>query len=398
MKWKINDDFLITVIYILSGVMMVGQFLGIHFITSIAYALSFVFVWGVWALHLKKCRIIDILSMIIIGMSFLSVIITCSDISTTYFLNWIIFSSVFVYFSVCLKIKIQFKTFRRLFLINSIVVLFCCMAYVVRYNTAFYVTNTGIKYLKFDFYNPNCLALFLFCIALVEILNKFVSQKWYLLKQGFIIVLFSILIAQTLSRTVLIAFAFFVIIFVIFKRKKKYFLPSSMVFNSFVAVFPLIFAFAYMILIENVINNGLFKFLITEGKGLDSRQLVWDYAFELIKKSPFIGSYGDILESTMFSQMHNSHLNVLASYGIFAFALVVVFLIFVLREASINSKESNMELSVWAFIICLLLGSGEAILFSGGLSFYLLVGQFLLFTNVQTESEGGLMCDVAFEK
>ena len=65
-----------------------------------------------------------------------------------------------------------------------------------------------------------------------------------------------------------------------------------------------------------------------------------------------------------------------------------IFLVKIMMEDFNNATKTRMQLSIWAFIVCLALGSGEAILFSGGLSFYLLVGQFLLLSNINNEVGG----------
>ncbi len=390
MKLKIEDDLLITLIYLLSAVMIIGQFFGIHFITSVAYALSFVAVLGLWCMHIKKCKVLDFISAGIITLSLIVILITCESLSTSYFVNWVMFSFVFLFFSVCLKIEVRQQTVKRLFGINFVISLCCFLAYILRYNDVFYITNTGVKYLSFNFYNPNCAAIFLFCIAITGIMNFFFSVKPSIVKQACFIGLFSILISQTLSRTTLIAFIAFLVIYILFKRKERYFLPRGKFFDLIISMFPLLFSMVYIALIDSLSSDGVFAFLISEGKGLDSRQMVWEYAFDLFMESPILGSYNHLLYSSVFSQMHNSHLNVLVSYGGVVFALVIAFLYFVLKELCERSKVVRSELSVWAFIMCLLLGSGESILFSGGLSFYLFVGQFLLLSNVSTKNGGEL--------
>lgn len=398
MKLKITDDSIIVLIYILSNMMIIGQLFGIHAVTSIAYALSFVAVFGIWCLQLKEFRVLDLVSLIIIALSFISTLITCTSFSVNYFTNWLIFSFVFLYFPVCLKIRVNTQTVGSIFKINTVVIVLCCVAYVFRYKDAFYVTFSGVRYLNFDFYNPNCLALFLVCIAITGILANSFSERFQLCKQILTIGLFAILIAQTLSRTVLIAFLCFVAIYLVFKRKQICYLPQGTAFKFIVSAFPLIFAFVYMVTIDILANNDIFSFLISEGKEIDSRQLVWEYAFDLFKKSPFLGSYNELIQSSIAKQVHNSHLNVLASYGFVTFILVVLFLFLVITEAIQNSKKTKMELSSWAFIVCLLLGCGESILFSGGLSFYLLVGQFLLFTNINTDDGSELICGITSKK
>ncbi len=391
MKLKITDDTLIVFVYILSGVMLMGQFMSINIITSLAFAASFAVVFFLWILHIKKLNTIDILTIFIIGLSFASVIITGTSFSPSIFSNWIIFASVFLYFSVCLKVKLKPSTVKILFILNFMVGAFAFLAYFLRYDSAFYVTNLGIKYLTFGFDNPNALALFLTVIVFTFMQFFFLYKvRFGLLIEICCIGIFMFLIFKTLSRTSLLAVIFFIAISIIFVRKRHYYLPKSNLFKIVVVISPLLFAFLYMLVIDLVNQNGTLSFLVGEGKGLDSRQYVWNFAFELFKDSPIFGSYGYLISGAELTQMHNSHINVLVSYGIIVFALVCVFLYFVLNKAVKNARGTKRALSVWAFIVCLMLGSSEAILFSGGLSFYLLVGQFLLICNSNIENEGEL--------
>lgn len=387
MHFKMEKEPMVVSLSLLSAAMLAGQFLGIHIITRISFALSFINVVLLWVTHLRMFTILDLLAGIIIILSFVSIIVTCKDLRIDYFDNWLFFCIVFLYFSVCLKIEIEYRTVKKVFMVNSITVAICLLSYIIRYNDAFYRTNSGVKYLKFDFYNPNTLALFLLCIAFSGIIlfSVFYDKKRAMLAQVIYICFFLVLITQTLSRTALLAFLAFVVVFFLFRRKKRYYLPRSGVFNAFVTIFPLLFAYVYLNVIDRIKSSSFWLILIREGKELDSRETVWQYAIDLFEASPIFGAYGDIIESSAFSHMHNSHLNVLASYGALTFAFVLIFLYIVLCKASERSRIKHTELSVWAFIACLLLGSGEAVLFSGGLSFYILVGHFLLLCNMRID-------------
>ena len=391
MKLKINDDLLIVFLYILSSVMLLGQFMGIHIITSLAFGASFIVVFLIWCLHMKKAKTLDILAVFIILLSLIGVIVTCESFSVSYFNNWLMFAAVFLYFSVCLKIKLKRSTVKTLFILNFAVSVCCLLAYILRHNSAFYVTNMGVKYLVFDFYNPNSLALFLVVITLTGMLYfSLYKVRFGLLIEIAYVSVFVFLIMETLSRTSLLVILFFIVISIVFARRRYYYLPKSNVFKIMVAVFPILFAGVYMLFVDLLSQNGLLSFLVSEGKGLDSRQTVWNYAFDLFEKSPLIGSYGELATVSEFSHMHNSHINTLVAYGVVVFVLVVVFLYIVLKETVSKSRGTKSALSVWAFIVCLMLGAGEAILFSGGLSFYLLVGQFLLISNAEVENKGEL--------
>ena len=386
MYLRIKHKSFIIFTYVLSALMIIGQLLGVSGITSLAYALSFLTVLVLWCLHIKEVNALDLLAVSIIALSLLGAIATYTTLSVSYFINWITFAFVFLYFSVCLKIKLDRQALLNLFRVNFIVAVLSCIIYIVKFDWVFYVTNTGVRYLQYDFYNPNTAAIFLFCIAVTGMLKFFFSEHTSIFKQIVYITLSFALIIQTLSRTVFIAIVFFVVIYVIFKRKGRYFLPKGNIFCMAIATFPLIFAIVYSIFIQNPVVHKIFSFLVSEGKEMDSRRYVWEYAFRLVKESPIFGSYGYLLSQPSFSQMHNSHLNVMVSYGVIVFVLVVIYLFLVMKKITAESKKYRTELCVWAFVVCLILGCGEAILFSGGLSFYLFVGQFLLLANVPGEN------------
>jgi len=391
MKLKISDDSLIIFVYILSFVMLFGQFMGISVITSLAFTVSFVVVFAIWCLHIKKAGVLDILAIFIIALSFIGVITTYTPLSVSYFYNWLMFAAVFLYFSVCFKIKIKKSTLKTLFVINFLVGLSCLIAYILRYNDAYYVTNIGVRYLTFDFYNPNSLAIFLVVITITGMqFFSLYKLKFRLLIEICFIGVFLFFIFQTLSRTSLLVIAFFMIISIVFSRKKHYYIPQNGLFKFLVTVFPLLFALFYMLVIDYINSSGFLSFLVSEGKGLDSREYVWKYAFELFQKSPLIGSYGYLATESEFSHLHNSHINILVSYGVVVFALVMVFIYIALDKSLKKSKGTQRAFAAWAFIVCLVLGAGESILFSGGLSFYLLVGQFLLVINADEDNRGEL--------
>lgn len=385
MKLKIGDDILIILVYILSFIMLMGELVGIKFITSGAFALSFVVVLVIWGLHINKIYLLDLLTIAISAFSLICVVITCESFTISYFYKWLMFSAVFFYFSTCMKIKISEKTTKALFFINFLLSISCILVYVIKFDSIFYITNVGERYLTFDFYNPNSLALFLVCIAMTGVLYCFIYRVGFLKKMCYI-GMFIFLILQTLSRTSLLAIVFFLAISVIFVRKKHYYLPENKIVHWIIATFPIVFALIYMKIIGKINQKGYLSLITSEGKGLDSREFVWNYAIDLFEKSPVVGSYGYITTASEFSQMHNSHIDVLASYGIIVFILVIYFLFIILKKIVQRSKGTSRSLSVWAFIVCLMLGVGEAVLFSGGLSFYLMVGQFLLFCNSCQES------------
>lgn len=64
----------------------------------------------------------------------------------------------------------------------------------------------------------------------------------------------------------------------------------------------------------------------SEGKGIDSREKIWARAFAAFGNSPIFGAYSEIRGENGAYQMHNSHVDVLVSYGVLPFVIMVVIL------------------------------------------------------------------------
>lgn len=387
MKLKISDDMLVLCLYILSFMMIAGQVLRISWMTSTSFKLSFIIVFLLWLLKsVTSFFTIDLLALLIICLSFAGVMITCESLSIAYLNKWLMFSTVFLYFSTCLKIKLKTASVKFLFKMNSALIVIMLFSYIWRYKDIFYVTNSGVRYLTYYFYNPNAAALFLVTIGITAVIYfEFYNVEFSMQKKLFCVILCLFLLLQTQSRTSLITFTVFIMISLFFTCKKNIYLPQNKIFYFIIASFPMLFSIVYLNTIDVIEQSTVVNFLISEGKGIDSRQYVWEYALELFKASSILGAYGYTVTSSVFLQMHNSHLEVLVSYGVPVFILVVLFLYLILINSVPDNYKKGNVMSMWAFVIILILGCGEAILFSGGLSFYLLAGQFLIFSRADSD-------------
>ena len=79
--------------------------------------------------------------------------------------------------------------------------------------------------------------------------------------------------------------------------------------------------------------------------------------------------------------MLNTHLDVLASYGIVVFILFMSFLRKIGVYTSSVSNSSQNFIALAGFFACIIAGSGEAALVSGGTGIYILIGGLLLFAR-----------------
>ncbi len=148
-------------------------------------------------------------------------------------------------------------------------------------------------------------------------------------------------------------------------------------------VWPIIFVFLYLKIVDSPFIKETFSFLISEGKNLDSRENMWLFALNNYNKSPIFGAYAQISNDSGLSQMHNSHLDVLCSYGIIPFIILLFYLYLIIIKIDNGNIQNNKEnvLSLISFISFIFLGVGEAMLFSGGLGFYILCGTIIGFSQ-----------------
>ena len=82
------------------------------------------------------------------------------------------------------------------------------------------------------------------------------------------------------------------------------------------------------------------------------------------------------------AQLHNTHVDILATYGILVFILICIYLYHLMCR--VQNKNEDQSISLWAFVCTTLLGVGEAALFSGGLGIYLFAGLFLVGETEET--------------
>ncbi len=136
----------------------------------------------------------------------------------------------------------------------------------------------------------------------------------------------------------------------------------------------------YILLSDNSMLNSALSFLISEGKLLNSRMAIWESAMKYFYQSPLIGCYYEISGGTGSSQLHNTHLDILVSYGLPVFFGTCLLLYrWLFRRDRKYSRTSYIYLI--SFCCVLFLGMGEAALFSGGLGIYIFGGMYLLFSQ-----------------
>ena len=240
------------------------------------------------------------------------------------------------------------------------------------------VEVAGVITLRFN--NPNATGMWLthllfFCVLFViENLKK--AKLGLLLIPLIPILVYMVFRTRARSCLVGIAAFAFLVIFGFFRRRT---LSRPMAF--IIAVFPFLFALAYLVLVDAEWFKQLFAFASSEGKPLNSRVKVWQDAFEKFIKDPLLGVYYSLSEGKGGSQLHNTHIDVLCSYGIIPAILFVKVLYDNLRALSSEENSWYGYISFCAFCAIIVVGAFEATMVSGSTGLNILSVCFLLLSR-----------------
>ena len=185
------------------------------------------------------------------------------------------------------------------------------------------------------------------------------------------------------------AFAAFTAVcaWLIFKSRRQ--LRITKVGATVFSIAPAVFVMFYMAMVNLPWVQIILDFLVGEGKALTSRHDVWETALTALYSSPLIGAYSQISNGEGALQMHNSHLDIAASYGIVVFLLVCYLLWRYLYQKGRYYNHKSNYVYILGFVCAILLGIGEAALFSGGLGIYVFIGTFLMLANYEKQESIG---------
>jgi hypothetical protein len=150
-------------------------------------------------------------------------------------------------------------------------------------------------------------------------------------------------------------------------------------------LWPALFVSIYMFIIHRPVLAGCFSFLVSTGKNIDSRIRIWNNALTHLRISPILGAYYQLSNGTGMSQLHNTALDIAASYGIFILGGVLVFLFKIMNCRNETGMTKAQFQYISAFSACIIMGMGEAALFSGSLSFFTLAGLFMILTGSEEQ-------------
>ncbi len=358
---------------------VLAQAFGQSRIASLLFTLTFPLTLGLWLSRaftgISRENLLSALTVVAaLGCTAGNALLTGTAVSLGYFRKVIMFSASLLYFGCLLDYVPAKGMVRWCFRWNTALALTFAALYLLRKPHMFLLHGRVSGYLTFRFTNPNLAAVFLGGVCMLEIIQvRAYSEKKQKIFHGLLGAVLAVFVWHTQARNAMLLLLLFTLGGSLERLLQ---LPKGLA--AFLVLLPLMFALGYLLFLDAPPLQALLGFWDREGKGLDSRQGIWLFAWEGFRHSPLLGAYSQISGGTGSSQMHNSHVDVLASYGIFVFALFCRFLYGLLRRPSQSGWPMLCRV---AFGALLLSGIGEAMLFSGGMGIYLLPGILLMLAN-----------------
>lgn len=387
------DGLLLKLLMFLAALMVVAQTLALDDLTSYVFLVTFPLTVLLWLRTIRQ-RVtgLDMMMVLTVALAALSVMINASLTGTSlgfgYIKKLIIFAVTMMFFQTAHRLHIKEDVVRFLNRMVDLLVVYLIIIYFVLNIRMFQINGRISAYLTFNMNNPNLTALFLSCLYMLELYRLFSPERWYLKLFHVVMAAFiALFVFQTQSRNCLAVLLLFTLVCGWLILKGKGSMKVGAVSAGLTAVFPALFIGFYFLVLNVPALHNAFDFLVSEGKGLDSRVLIWEPALEKLFHSPVVGAYSQISNGTGVSQMHNTHLDIACSYGILVLILVCILLWHYLYQRGRRYENKSGYIYMLGFACAIILGIGEAALFSGGLGLYVFAGSFLMLASHIEEAE-----------
>lgn len=386
-RFKIN---LLRLDYLFGAAVVLCQVSGKFAFTSLFFYGTFFVSFLLWLSTLvEKVEWLDILAFFICVTAFINVVINGllegASFSFEYLKKYIMFCCTVVFLAAAVKIEIESKTQTFLECLYISLGTFLIFMYFTQNRRMHILNGLYTNFLTFRFTNPNLTGLFLACMIMFLVRASF-HKKGIMGKCLFFLVAAAetFFLYQTQSRNSMLAVAAFLCCFLLVSLKKKKLVLKNWAL-WLVALAPLLFAIIYMEIVQSPVFAKLFSFIVSEGKDLDSRTVIWNRAFSAFLSSPVFGAFCQVSNGTGSFQLHNTHVDILISYGIMVLVMICFFLHGILRSVQLKIQSREQSLALIGFLCVIFLGLGEAAMFSGGLGIYLFAGVFLLVQKTDPE-------------
>ena len=384
MKLRIELNFsnCIKAEMILVTLIILFTILGASAAVSACFALSFI-VLLIYALARASVKRYDRLPILLIVAAVLNVVINAAlsgeaQISFDYFKKLIMFVAYMLLICFAADDSVTKGTTDLIRLLPFAGALISVLSYFFFGNTA----KLGSVGITLGFSNPNFTGMWLLHLAIYTFLFM-LSRGGQLLLQLLALVMFALLdylIYLTGARSAMIGIAFFTLLCLIGKFPRLR-IAKNRVFIALIILAPIVIVLIYRYLLNSKWFNNMFAFMVSEGKSLSSRLYIWNYSMKFFKASPILGDYCGISSGLGASQLHNTHLDVLCSYGLLPFVLFLWHNDRACRKVSAHKLSYPNYCALCGFLAVVLMGSFEAAVVSGAMGLNLLTAGLIVLAN-----------------
>lgn len=385
------NELLLKILYLEAVGIIISQVLELDQITSLLFSGTFILVLVIWFISLYlHMNLGDILLLFTLAVAFLSICLestmTHTEITGGYLKKFACFACTMFFFQIVFKMKGNERFQLYYHRLNLIVAIVLVAVFFLKGKALYVMNGIAVRYLTFGFTNPNLTAMFLSCIGMTEYIEAFQKTKKNVrLLHFFFGIMMTYFVYETESRNCLLIMLMFIAMLIYTGLKQEVHFGKKTIF--IIVLWPLIFAAIYLYAVDQSWFKEMFSFLVSEGKDIESRESIWKLALQELIRSPIFGAYGEISGGTGEFQLHNTHLDLLVSYGVVTFIMVFRFLYKNLYLFASRINEKTFTLYFNGFIAAYLMGMGEAALFSGGLAIYLFVCGFLILSKTEMQND-----------
>lgn len=383
---------LLKALYLIEAGIVAAQVLGQGSLTSVLFLLTFPVTVLLWLGTVRSTvSRMDLLMLGTAALAVLNVLINASaagaQLSFSYLKKVIIFIMSLLFLQTAYRARITGELACFIGRVVDVLTVFLIFMFFWQ-NAQMHLLNGFVTvYLTFRFSNPNLTSLFLASMYMIQMRALVVpgslgGKLFHIVLAVFL----AFFVVQTQSRNSLLVLAFFTAaaVWLVIRKKRRFRVRYGLA--AAVAVFPAVFAIMYSLLVSSKRIQQMFSFLVGEGKKLNSRVAIWEPAWNHLRSSPVIGAYYQGSNGTGQFQLHNTHLDVAVSYGVPVLILLCILLTVWLHQEERDDSGTDQFVSMLGFACAVMLGMGEAALFSGGLGIYIFMGSLLLLSNREPQS------------
>lgn len=405
MRMKKIDVLLFEALFLLVAGIVMSRVVGLKSISSLLFLATFPVTVLLWLSSLSEgLDKTDWIMISAVGLAVFSVVINLvanlmagnPGVGGSYFKKGIMFALSLMFLQTCNKMRAPGILRELLHLLNAGMVVFFTLVHLLFRDKMHMLNDIPTKYSAFNFSNPNLTAIFFTCIFMLEVIRLMsVREQWKQILHAALAALMAYFIYDTRSRNGLLVMVLFmaavccVVLRKQIREKIHITVPRRMILPAAagIALIPTAFAVLYMTFIGSEWVNKVFAFLEDKGKKLNSRVKEWRPAFDAIREQPLFGDYYGISDGTGAGHMHNTHIDMAASYGLPVMFLVCALLTIYIWQRGKQYKKQSQMLYMIGFCCVLMLGIFESVMFSGGMASYVYMGAFLMLSCPEYRKE-----------